>query len=371
MVPRGKKGIWVAEFWHNDQHCRRTLKTSNKKIAHQRAVQLEAVLASGTYKTAPPAVTVRQAADDYLGHLETKGRAKRTMAKYRGVLSIFIEIMTDLGVTKLGQVSPTHFDRFQAARKQAGRHPNTIYKDGEIVLQLFGWAKTRRLLAENPLADVKVSKPRLEPRGGPSLADVDRILEALPEPDRTLVAVLAFSGMRSGELRHLTPVDLDLEGNWFEIVSRVGAETKTRRSRKVPIHSRLRPLLSDSTVSGRRWLFTAPARSMSARDDRPVNVNKLNERFLSTLERLGLPAGRRSGGFTLHSLRHFFETFTVNNRIPQRVVDAWLGHSSDKSMGTHYYELTDEYSQRHMEEVPFGTGMPAANAGEKGVADEG
>src|SRR5262249_40345506 len=154
-------------------------------------------------------------------------------------------------VTKLGQVSPTHFDRFQAARKQAGRHANTISKDGEIVMQLVGWAKTRRLIAENPLADVKVSKPRLEPRGGPSLADVDRILESLPEPDRTLVAGLAFSGMRSGELQRLTPVDLNLEGNWIEIVSRVGAETKTRRSRKVPIHSRLRPLLCGSTASGR------------------------------------------------------------------------------------------------------------------------
>ncbi|HTK75393.1 MAG TPA: tyrosine-type recombinase/integrase [Gemmataceae bacterium] len=108
-----------------------------------------------------------------------------------------------------------------------------------------------------------------------------------------------------------------------------------------------------------------PATSVSAGSDRPVNVKKLNERFLATLRHLGLQAGRGGGGYTLHSLRHFFETFTVNNRIPQRVVDAWLGHSSDKSMAANYYKLTDEESQRFMDEVAFGTGMPAADAGER------
>jgi hypothetical protein len=150
MAPRGKKGIWVAEFWHNGQHCRRTLKTANKKFAHQRAVQLEAALANGTYKTAPPAVTVQQAADEYLAYLVTMERAPRTLGKYRGVFARFIELLTNLGITKLGQVSPTHFDRFQAARKQAKRHPNTISKDGEIVMQLVRWANSPLIFAGLP-----------------------------------------------------------------------------------------------------------------------------------------------------------------------------------------------------------------------------
>ena len=123
--------------------------------------------------------------------------------------------------------------------------------------------------------------------------------------------------------------------------------------------------MSCARGSARRWLFAELATSISAGSDRPVNVKKLNERFLATLKQLGLRAGRGGDGYTLHSLRHFFETFTVNNRIPQRVVDAWLGHSSDKSMAANYYKLTDEESQRFMDEVPFGTGMPAADAGER------
>jgi excisionase family DNA binding protein len=202
-------------------------------------------------------------------------------------------------------------------------------------------------------------------RGGPSLAEVDRILAALEEPDRTPVAVLAFTGMRSGELQRLKPDDVDLAGNFLHVVSRAGAETKTRQSREVPIHARLRPLLAALPRRARPWLFVAPPGRACTSGARPLNVKRLNERFLAALKVLGLPAGRAGGGYTLHSLRHAFETVAVNARIPQRVVDTWLGHTSDKSMAATYYRLSDEESQRFMREVPFGDGVPAADAGEE------
>ena len=48
-------------------------------------------------------------------------------------------------------------------------------------------------------------------------------------------------------------------------------------------------------------------------------------------------------------------------------MDAWLGHSSDRSMAAVYYKLRDEESQQFMIKVPFGTGMPAADAGDTEV----
>lgn len=72
---------------------------------------------------------------------------------------------------------------------------------------------------------------------------MDRILGALAGADRAMVAVLAFTGMRSGELQRLRREDVDLAGGWIHIRSRPGYETKNRRSRKVPIAKRLRPTL--------------------------------------------------------------------------------------------------------------------------------
>ena len=55
----------------------------------------------------------------------------------------------------------------------------------------------------------------------------------------------------------------------------------------------------------------------------------------------------------LHSLRHFFETACVDSRIPQFVVDVWMGHAGHASMGRQYYGLSDAKSQRYMAKVKF------------------
>ncbi len=98
-----------------------------------------------------------------------------------------------------------------------------------------------------------------------------------------------------------------------------------------------------------------------------ISPKRLNDYFVALLTKLKLPASRKENGSTLHSLRHFFETFCVNADIPQRAVDAWLGHRSDQSMAAVYYKLSDSDSASFMEKVPFGTGIPAANAGDMEV----
>ena len=89
----------------------------------------------------------------------------------------------------------------------------------------------------------------------------------------------------------------------------------------------------------------------------------MNEDFSKLLAAAGVAAGRKTGGFSIHSLRNSFETVCVNAGIPQRVIDTWLGHRSDRSMASVYYKLPDEDSQQFMLKVPLGTGQPAADAG--------
>jgi integrase len=213
---------------------------------------------------------------------------------------------------------------------------------------------SRHLLRDNPIAGYKLSKPPFEPKGGPSLKQVESILAASPKTIRPALAILAFTGMRSGELQRLKPGDVDTVGGWIFIRSRDGAETKTRLSRKVPIHDRARPHLQALGTRSRTWYVSVHA--LERRDvPEQLDTNKLNEAFRSVLRSLSIPEGRKNGGFTLHSLRHFFETETVNQRIPQRVIDNWLGHNADRSMGAQYYRLSDDESQSMMRSVRFET----------------
>jgi integrase len=363
IYTRGKKMTWCADFWRDGRHCRQSLKTANKKIAVQRAQKLEVELASGTYEQPLPEVPIAQAIEDYLGYLKTADRARKTQVKYRGILTVFQNFLAKQRVMRLRQFSATHFDRFRAERKQ-DHHPKSLYCESVVIKQFLKWCKSRKLIRENPIAEFKLVKPPLVPKDGPSLRQIDAILAGADGQLLLMLVVLAFTGMRSGELQRLRQEDLDLAGNWIHVVSRAGLETKTRNSRKIPIHSRLRALLSRLPKHPGPWLFTAEASRKFPKGGHWISAGKLNDRFKGLLKRLGLQVGR-DDGFTIHSLRHSFETICVNAGIPQRVIDVWLGHSADKSMAAVYYKLSDEESQAFIRKVPFGTGIPAADAGNK------
>jgi integrase len=128
----------------------------------------------------------------------------------------------------------------------------------------------------------------------------------------------------------------------------------------VPIHPRLRAVLEALPARKGPYLFTAGPSPRYPAGDHHINVKRLNDAFTGLAGRLGLPVGREDG-FVIHSLRHFFETFTVNADIPQRVIDTWLGHRADRSMAAVYYKLADADSPSFMTRVPFGAGLAGAD----------
>jgi len=130
-------------------------------------------------------MTVEQAADDYIAYIQMENRAKKAVVKYRGVLALFVEYLERNRATRLGQVTASHLDRYRAERK-AIKHQKTVYCEGVSVKQLFNWAKRRKLVADNPLTDVKLNKPPLEPKAGPARGErpAGRGRGVVPRPAR-------------------------------------------------------------------------------------------------------------------------------------------------------------------------------------------
>ena len=368
IYPRGMKKIYVADYWHGDKHCRRSLGTRNLKVARQKAVELEAQLANRGLTQASSVTALDKAVDVFVDHRRTENRRPKTVSKYRGFLREFVQFAADRGVTEVGKITALHIDEFRALRRRT-HGPKSMHNEGVMLKCFFRFCRQRKLVPESPMADMVFKRPILEPRGGPDLEAINNILNAASQPRQTQLALLAFAGLRSGELQRLQPQDVDLRGGWIHVVSRPGAETKTGRSRKIPIHARLRPLLEATPKTPRNWFFEALPSKKYPEGGHCISTKHLNEDFLVLLKQLGLPAGRY-GGYTIHSLRHSFETICVNGGIPQRVIDTWMGHWSDRSMAAHYYRLADNESQSFMKKVPFGTGKPAADAGNQCASED-
>jgi integrase len=147
--------------------------------------------------------------------------------------------------------------------------------------------------------------------------------------------------------------DVDLVVIWLIFVSRMGFETKTGNSRKLPIHERLRPIL-EKAIEGRKtgWLFTALPSRKYPLGDHHISTKHVNEDFVKLLKKLDISAGQ-SGGFTVHSMRRSFKTVCVNAQIPREIVDAWQDHAHVRTPGDLYYTLPDSESQRFMTMAPF------------------
>ncbi len=297
-------------------------------------------------------ISLQEATSEYVNYLRTEGLAPQALKKYEGVFTIWNEFLSNNTVRFLDRITLRNFDQFRAQRKEQGRKLKTLYTEGVILKQFLKWAKSRGLFRNDPLVEAKLEKPIFEPKAGPTLEQIHLILTNADANLSPSLAVLTFTGIRSGELQRLRKEDLDLEGNCLHVVSRPDAPTKTKRCRKIPLHTKLRAVLGRTANPTGALAVHFSCRRKYPEGDHHINPKHLNERFGKLVEKLGLPAGR-DGGFTVHSLRHSFETIAVNAGIPQRVVDTWLGHHSDRSMAAVYYKLSDEEWQKFMQQVPF------------------
>lgn len=350
---RGKKGTWIAHFHYDGDHRKKSMKTTNKKVAIERAIKLENELQDGTYQSSDSEIKIKEAIERYIECLKTAKKARKTVVRYLGILTKLCEFSEKKKKRLLKQITATLFDQFRAVRNSEVS-TRTLYHEGTICKTFLYWCVSRGLLKQNPLEKVKLNKPKPRLRPSPSLQDVQKILNDSTAGQKILYETLAYTGMRSGELRTLRKEDVDLKQNWIHVVSREDAErTKTGESRKIPIHPELRKLLEKRSAAPGPWYFTAEPSNRYPAGDHWINPKKLNERFLGVAERVKLPTGRDALGYTLHSLRHFFETHCVNQGIPQRVIDTWMGHQSDRSMAAVYYHLSDEDSQAFMQRVDF------------------
>jgi hypothetical protein len=118
ILPRGKKGIYYADFHFRGRHCRRSLKTTIKKVATKKAIDLEHELGSGTFQN--KVVTTRQempieiskAKQDFINFHNTEGRRRKTVVKYEGILRCFAEFAAKENVTRLGDVDLLLVDKY-------------------------------------------------------------------------------------------------------------------------------------------------------------------------------------------------------------------------------------------------------------------
>jgi integrase len=340
-----KGSVWHANFQLNGKQRRKSLRTTSKKEAKRRALLLEAELIKGEYKGNAKPPSIESADDAYRSHLRTEKRAKKTLAKYFKVLDRVKDLARRRHVTTLVEIDLGFIDAYRKERTDAGAAPKTVYNETMIVRQFINFAKSRRLVATDPLAGLRLREPKPTPQPCWTPAEVDLILDSAKGPHVAGFTILAETGLRIGELKYLTWTDIDMDRNVLHVRAKDDWQPKTGDQRTVPMSERLRNLLSKLPRRS-KWVLTAPRSAQYPAGDNQISDRRALEALKRTLAKLGLPGH-------LHTFRHAFISRALTSGIPEAVVRSWVGHV-DPDVLRLYTHIVDADSQAAMRRLNGG-----------------
>ncbi|MHB8524942.1 MAG: tyrosine-type recombinase/integrase [Candidatus Acidiferrales bacterium] len=212
-------------------------------------------------------------------------------------------------------------------KKQQGYSSSTLHGIRTTLSKVLGQAVTWRYLEENPARGLSIGErvPKkepafLEPR------DALQLIEALPEPCRTVVIVAALTGLRIGEIAALRWGRADFLRGTIQVKETYSEETgfgtpKTRSSvRDVPMSEPIRTALLTHKYRCARTdkadlVFTSKANT-------PMGPKNLANRVLRpTCVKIGLRP------ISWHVLRHTHATWLSESGATIRAAQDILGQS--------------------------------------------
>ena len=236
----------------------------------------------------------------------------------------------------LADITPGNADewRLWMLTREKPLGENTVRRHCGRAKQLFRAALRKRLLTENPFADmrdclVKANKSR---EYFISRKVADEVLAACPDNEWKMIFALArFGGLRTpSETLLLRWVDVDWERGRLLIRSPKTEHHEGKDSRFVPIFPELRPYLETA------WDAAAEGAEFVIVRHRDGNVN-LRTQLLRIIAKAGLTPWPK----LFQNLRSTRETELAETN-PLHVVTAWLGNSQ-LIAAKHYLQVTDEH----------------------------
>lgn len=174
---------------------------------------------------------------------------------------------------------------------------------------------------------------------------MQQIIDAAREPYKTLFAVLAETGLRSGESYGLHVEDVDMERLLIHVRRSVRRgkpqSPKSKQAyRKIDIQPNLAEMIRKH-LNGRTTGYV-----FQTRRGTPFKHPRILNRILyPLLNKLGIP---KSG---THAFRHGRVSYLVECNTPIETIRAWIGHGSDEMVKL-YTHLRPEYRKRVLSAIP-------------------
>jgi len=305
-----------------------------KKDAEAARKRIEAEVAEGTYGRETLTFS-----EFYERWIASKHNLKPgTLVSYKHTFRL--HVLPVFAETPLGEITPIDVQEWIDGLADSSLSPATVARCFRYFRSAMKQAEAWELIDRAPT--MKINLPRKDNGELDFLGadDILRLLDAAREPERSMFAVLAMSGLRLGEALALRWRDVDFEMRAI-IVTRAWsyhggfAEPKTETSRRaVPLLDALADILRDFYHSKGHpeledLLFTYDGK-------KPLDPGNVRKRLLEALDAACLKH------VTLHSLRHSYASIMLGYGASVKALQRALGHASATMTLNTYAHLIQE-----------------------------
>lgn len=316
-------------------------------------------------------LTVSQAIDRYLTHIEAEGRKSVPDLRQRAALWI----MPAIGKVLVSELKREQVEALrkkiadsEPRRKGMTRDPRARKATANRVLAILKaaltWAVEDRQMAPGCSTDawsgVKPYRAVEEPRQDYLTPDQQvRLLNAIDDPDfRDLVAAGLATGCRFGELARMLVRDFDPTGAGSVLV-REAKSGKPRRVVLAPEGKRFFIGLTAGRPPQERMFLRTAWESRRRKGLEPVRREWRDSETHRPIHAACEAAKLPKMGF--HQLRHSYASALVAAGMPLALVASLTGHSDTRILERHYAHLAPDDVSRALEAMAPTLGLPERN----------
>jgi len=302
-------GIYYALLKKGGKQIRRSLKTTDRKLAERRLADFREQLGRLESRRDSSRMTFDEVATRWLN--TWRGHLKASSVRDREVN--LRQLSTVFGASPVRGITRAHCEAW-AERRSPQVSASTFNKERGTLQTVLDFAVREGLILDNPAKTIvrrRMGKAVIIIPSREQFAAMVTALRAMDvryQPAADLIELLAYSGMRKAEANAFELADVDFERGAFTVTGgEVG--TKNHEARIVPLFPVLRDFLERLQAEHPRPAG-APLVSIADAKNALDTACKLN----------GFPH------FTHHSMRHYFVSNPIEKGIDFKTIAAWVGH---------------------------------------------
>lgn len=349
IYKKSNSPYWHYEITIQGDRFRGSTRLKGKIDAERFVAQLRRDILLGNHKS--KSITVSEAFGTWFSHV---GQHTATAKTVVGQLE---RLMKHFGpTTPLSAVTMIDL-RNHVAKRRAKVSNATVNREVQLCRRVWRWTQSNGFeVSKIEWGKLLLAEPQERVRSL-TMAEEDRLLEALPHDLRQVVTFALMTGKRKSEVLNLAWSDVDLEGR------RAKFRVKGGKMHYIPLTDEMIAHI-EAQPKACAQVFTFEAKSTSRRFGRktvkgvryPFSVSGWSRQWRRALEEAGVE------DFRFHDLRHTLATRMLRATGNLKVVQKVLGHA-DIATTTKYAHVQDEdildAFSALSRTIPAQTGQPA------------